>query len=84
MKTGKIKVYLFLFFTFLYATVNTGCFLFTSNLVNVAPYEKDYIADPIMAFDEEFSEEASLMFVYLADFEKTWYVGAGSAGGCST
>jgi hypothetical protein len=64
--------------------LNSGCILFTSNLVNVAPYEKDYIADPIMAFDEEFSDEQNLMFVYFSDFENTWYVGAGSVGGCST
>jgi len=63
---------------------NSGCFLFTSNLVNVAPYEKDYIVDPIMSFDEMYSDEQSLMFIYFTDFENTWYVGAGSAGGCST
>jgi len=83
MKEKPFKCIVY-FAIFLYAIINTGCFLFNSNLVNVAPYEKDYLIDPIMKFDEEFSEEQALMFIYFADFENTWYVGAGSAGGCST
>jgi hypothetical protein len=80
----NFKSNIFYILVFLYAFFNVGCVLFTSNLVKVAPYEKDYIVDPIMAFDEEFSEEQNLIFVYFSDFESTWYVGAGSAGGCST
>jgi hypothetical protein len=79
----KIKIVFFVILLFI-AINNVGCFLFKSNLVNVAPYEKDYIADPIMAFDDEFSDEQTLLFVYLTNYENTWYVGAGSAGGCST
>jgi len=78
------KVFLMLSLVFIVSIINSGCFIFNSNLVNVAPYEKDFIVDPIMAFDEEFTEEQTLIFVYFSDFENTWYVGAGSAGGCST
>ncbi|MBU1626145.1 hypothetical protein KKB18_02145 [bacterium] len=84
MLKKRIKKYFLLLIILIYSSFNVGCFIFNSNLVNVAPYEKEYIADPIMAFDEEFSDEQTLMFTYFADFENTWYVGAGSAGGCST
>ncbi len=84
MLKTRIKKYFLLIITISFFYLNVGCILFNSNLVNVAPYEKDYIVDPIMAFDEEFSDEQTLMFIYFADYENTWYVGAGSAGGCST